>query len=240
MKLLHHSGGIGLPPPRRPIMVKEGTRKSRDVSDEFRKLGNSAFGRNDQTESQRMYNFALLYAPEGSSQQMLAFANRSAVLFEVVLVLLLQKCSQMKEFQPCANDIDRALCLNDGAEVKQNEVWVQKLQNRLESAKSQLKSPDFAPFLVPGLHEGESADIAGLSAVVVLRNSAQKGRELIAKSAIAAGSVLIVDEAYVTTANWTVGVTSCIHCYKRLPRDWLPCKNCAQYHVRYCSTMARR
>lgn len=65
------------------MCLDNSSRKSKDESIEFRRLGNEGFKRHDDRRSLSYYTDAVRFAPYESEEHALALANRSAVLYHL-------------------------------------------------------------------------------------------------------------------------------------------------------------
>lgn len=82
-----------------PCINLDSTKSSTEAS-HYRVNGNKAFSRKQDIEALKLYTASIAYAPTGSEELALAYANRSAV------------CFKLGKFDSCVADIDRALVEN--------------------------------------------------------------------------------------------------------------------------------
>ena len=74
----------------------EGTNKDDDISIDLRMEGNQRFKQQKWTEAMELYNRSLRYAPDGSENISLSYANRSSCFFH------------MEKYDQCLADIELA------------------------------------------------------------------------------------------------------------------------------------
>ncbi|KAK7072872.1 hypothetical protein SK128_011166 [Halocaridina rubra] len=220
------------------------SRKSKEDSEKFRKEGNKAFEKKNRSEALKLYNKSIVNAPhpplrigddiQADSQQKpdyetealsLAYANRSAVLFE------------LQQYEDCLSDIQRAM------ENGYPENLRQKLIKRKESCSIALNNPSgerkrlLTRYLVkpPRISESNPA-IPSLSNSVKMAVSSSVGRYLVAQREIKPGEVLAVEEIYCKSMTHQYLQTHCNTCFIRclIP---LPCPTCSE--IVFCSNECR-
>ncbi|GJQ85477.1 hypothetical protein Trydic_g23900 [Trypoxylus dichotomus] len=195
-------------------------RKDDILSAKYRQEGNEAFKRKDDLCAWHLYTKSISYATSNSECLSLAYANRSAVLYE------------RKMYRECMKDIANAFKHNYPNRLRE------KLACRQEKARSLL--PTQSPFVYYGKapsSDERDAEIECASAKVEIRNSTEVGRHVVAKRTIEIGEVVAVERPYVH-----VLLGNCLqdHCYSclRFGYAWTPCTGCV--YAMYCSDECER
>lgn len=237
--------------------------KTAEISLEYRNEGNHEFKLNDKGSLDKAfesYTKSIAYAPPGSRELSLAFANRSAVLFEA------------KWFEDCLSDINLALennypddlktklyfrkanCLqalksHDQAAVNEAfaeaRQWLEKMTiNNQESIKKKLthlqtskSTKDICCHNLkfsdpPPKLQNENPMVPGLSDGVKLKWSEEFGRHIVAARDIKPGEIVGVQKPYVNIVDSKERYKFCWHCGNQ---TWssLPCNDCCE--VVFCS-----
>ncbi|KAJ8923033.1 hypothetical protein NQ315_001581 [Exocentrus adspersus] len=179
-------------------------------------LGNEMFKAKKNGEAIKLYTHSVALAQEGAENLALAYANRSAVLFEE------------RFYEECLLDIDRALANNYPDNLKM------KLLSRQEKAK-QLKAKQ-APRAyhepipeIPEDHRNKRIQCA--SDAIKIHCTETQGRHVIATRDVAPGEILVVEKPFchILLEQFYNHCHECLElCY-----NLIPCTGCTQ--VLYCS-----
>lgn len=207
-----------------------------------------------------LYSKSVAVAENKSRELPLAYANRSAILFN------------LRKHAECVKDIDRALQLNYPDSLRANLLrrkakcltllgepgadnaceearrWLQnvnltdnkkeKLKQKIEIAMDFRELPESGesrkkvPFPIIERH----AKIPCASTAVDIKYSKEYGRHIVANRDIAAGEVLAIEKPYALLLKPDCIYTHCSHCFRRA-WDAIPCPHCI--HAMYCSEKCR-
>ncbi|XP_060523174.1 SET and MYND domain-containing protein 4-like [Cylas formicarius] len=205
--------------------------KSSELSVEYRQKGNQAFKRKLSVEALEFYTKSILFSPGSSENLALAYANRSAVLFENRL------------YEECIADINRALKSGYPEKLKA------KIETRMEKAKS-LKPAQFkVEFCTPAPNiskEFENSRIQCASSAIAIKNSPSQGRHVVATRDIDPGEILAVETPFCSflVDDFYTNCHQCLKlCYNLVPCEWCTqalfcseeCENLAlKYHAYEC------
>lgn len=246
------------------IVTPNVTTKDTKSSTIHQSLGKLHYDSNHIDESWQEYTMAIAYAPPGSHELTLAYANRSAILFKLNmfsdsladlnhipeesypddiksnLYLRVAKC----HYYLSVEDLDKSRQWLDAVksdERKSCEVELKRQEKTVISFKKdkdvdQLKCYKWDFQDVPPLLNHENPIVPGLSDAVKLNYSREFGRYITATRKIESGEILGVQEPYADVVNQDLKYTLCGCCRKQ---TWssLPCNDCA--HVMYCSEDCR-
>ncbi|KAJ8936173.1 hypothetical protein NQ318_019054, partial [Aromia moschata] len=173
----------------------------------------------DNLKALEMYTRSIATAELDSEYLSIAYANRSAVLFE------------NKYYKECLEDIERAL------KGKYPSNLVPKLLNRKQKAENLLSSQKIYSYhdTIPKI-ENKNPLIQSASDSIEIQTSEKWGWHIIAAKDIKAGEVIIVEKPYAQTVD---NESKYIHCHEclELCYNMIPCKNCTE--VLYCSETCR-
>ncbi|XP_071501066.1 SET and MYND domain-containing protein 4-like [Diadema antillarum] len=223
--------------------------KSAASSEAARNEGNRLFQKKDYLGALQQYTRSVQHAPchqsEGSQSLALAHANRSAALYH------------LGEYKPCINDIDESLAHGYPID-KRFKVLSRKGQcfmklGRYSKAKQEIKSLleecnkasnmlDFEPpYYGPDESMTEkiaecSSKLVNASAAVRIRYQKERGRYLVAESAVPAGRLIIREKPFASVVLKDEADFHCHGCYVRCLSP-IPCLQCTQ--ARYCCDECR-
>lgn len=244
--------------------------KNAEESEELREHGNSIFiattVNRDLGLALTLYTQSIALAPYPSRQLALAYANRSAVLYELGL------------YSECIQDIDRALASNYPDDRK-GKLYIRKTQcliilkdrtakymikktqyciNEITSEPNKLKlqtkldelrqKTEQKSFQCNPAKQAESKnkslpviksysnEIPCASDAVALKYDENNGRHVVATRNIDAGEVIVVEKPYSLLLLSENRLTHCSNCLKN---SWtaIPCKYCT--YAMYCSEKCR-
>ncbi|XP_066597302.1 SET and MYND domain-containing protein 4-like [Prorops nasuta] len=240
-------------------------RKDAKASEKMRDHGNRIFtdpliNENKFLEAYKKYTIAIALAPHFSRQLALAYANRSAVLF------------QLKKFQDCIQDINRALSMDYPNDIK-GKLFLRKsecliklghepIKEELDEATKYLdRLPDDnankgklesnlklmregkITKLIEKLGDRErmqelpkiekpNEEAPCVSDAVAIKYNENYGRHIVAARKILPGEILLVEKPYSTLLCNDYSYTHCSNCMNIVWAS-IPCENCT--HVVYCS-----
>nr|XP_057942102.1 SET and MYND domain-containing protein 4 [Doryrhamphus excisus] len=186
-----------------------------------RERGNISFKCRKYTDAALHYSQGVCFAPQGSEQLSLCYANRSAALYH------------LQHYQEALDDIEKAKRNNYPSHL------LQKLEKRHAQCLTHLSSSDThrAP------HIAESGTLTlGLCPQAAVDFSPKKGRHLVATKRISAGEVILRERPYscvlipsIKGAKGDMLGTEYRCCHRCLVQTLnpVPCVGCA--YSRYCS-----
>lgn len=195
--------------------------KSDTKSAELRGAGNVFYSKRRFFEALIKYNESLCYAERGSENAGLAYANRSAVYFE------------MKLFRQCLYNIELA---------KSNQYPVENFEI-LNKREAKCKEPrndkeiksnpwDFFKLSYPPKKE-----ISFIANCLEMRNNEKFGRHIVTNRPLKVGDVVSIETPYcnvLLSESEFVEVPPsniyqrCSNCFKAALLDLLPCSSCCQ------------
>ncbi|KAJ8959449.1 hypothetical protein NQ318_022142 [Aromia moschata] len=204
------------------IFFEERRVKSDDLSLKYRQKGNELFLANKCQEALVQYVKSIAFAKNGSSLLGLAYANRSAVLFQ-------------KEFyKECLEDIERALQSNYPDHLKEKLIDRQKRANTLKELNQRhLCYHQPTPNLIK-----KNARIPAAADCVEMKNTESYGIHVVTTRDVKPGEVISVEKPFV---EWFESMTGdeFLHCNECLELcfNMVPCKNCPD--ALYCSNTCK-
>ncbi|XP_066153296.1 SET and MYND domain-containing protein 4-like [Euwallacea fornicatus] len=197
-----------------PVVMQDG--KSNHRSDEMREMGNYAYKTKNARVSHEFYTKSLVYAEIGTDNVSLAYANRSAVLFENGL------------YRECLKDIEMALKNN------YPERLIPKLVVRKRKAQNLVSKQEPVDYLtpVPSIPpQDQNPLIQSASNSVRIEHSPTMGRHVVATKTIEPGEIIAIEKSFCHVLIDQL-YTHCHHCLK-LCYTLFPCCNCTQ--ALFCS-----
>lgn len=233
----------------------------------YRYQGNEYFKLDELNESFNNYTKSVAYAPRGSQELGIAYANRSAVLFSAKFMadsikdinhalmnnypdnlkskLYFRKVKCLKALSPddhpaIEDDITQARQWLKKMDEKNRQVMEKNLME-LEMTKAKTTEPVICFNL--GCEEivpklkAENRLVPGLSDSVELKYSKEYGRHIVAARDIEPGEILGVQKPYATRIKEKMKYKICSHCGEQ---TWssIPCNNC--HNVIYCSKICQK
>lgn len=246
--------------------VIQKTEKSDERSEQLRADGNQAYVKTkDNLKALQLYTKAICAACPDSREIALAYANRSAVTFD------------LQEYKNSIDDIGRALSNEKYPNHLKHKLYerrgkcfmtlslysialenfncakthLQNCEDDQSKAKSQISQmenlikpcqdkpdkPLDARKILPKLSQKQSPYIKAASAAVDIKISSEMGRHVIAASNIKPGDVLAVESPYVSILLPSNNYDFCHNC-KRRSHSLIPCTNCTE--VMFCSEKCRQ
>ncbi|KAB0792976.1 hypothetical protein PPYR_12596 [Photinus pyralis] len=195
--------------------------KSRKMADELREAGNRLFKFKSNALALEKYTQSVAYAPKDSEQLALAFANRSAVLYE------------LKLYQECLRDITQAFSSNYPQHLHHKLL---KRRENAEAAKSAQCEVNYHES-VPTLSSTPNPDIECASSCIRISFEENQGRHVVAVNDIEIGDVVAIEEPFTKILLRDHYLTHCYNCLKPSP-NLIPCDNCVL--ALYCDEGCRR
>ncbi|XP_044005594.1 SET and MYND domain-containing protein 4-like [Aphidius gifuensis] len=206
------------------------------------------------------YTKSIAYAPAGSSELSLAYANRSAVLFKARL------------YEDCLLDIERSLESDYPDKLKTKLFLRQSLcskalkpSSHIETGISKANAIQWLPYLkkynptydiieeyprmideltepreiikfIPEI-KNDNAIIVGASDAVELKKTNENNQHIVATRDIKSGEFIYISEPFAATVSDELRFTNCWHCCRS---TWagVPCDNCSA--IIYCSDICKK
>ncbi|KAI8439828.1 hypothetical protein MSG28_013495 [Choristoneura fumiferana] len=202
------------------------TEKNVALSSICRNEGNDHFNSECYQKALECYNKALLFAPKGSMELILAISNRSALLFK------------LKAYSASFHDIETCLKLGCSGGL------LEKLKKRKVSCTNMIASEMYKTFsLVHGFpeeffkfNEKKHPEIPCLSADVDIISISGEKRVAASKD-IEIGTVVVVETAFATCSARDKSQVACYFCQK-MSFNLIPCDNCC--YALFCSTECQK
>ncbi|XP_044004257.1 SET and MYND domain-containing protein 4-like [Aphidius gifuensis] len=230
----------------------------------WREIGNKEYttaqNKDYLRKSIEAYTKSIAFAPVGSSELSLAYANRSAVLFRARL------------YEDCLLDIERALKAGYPDKLKTKLFLRQSLcfkalkpSSDIEPGMSMASAmqwlPDLKkynptydinkeyPKMIKELKEpreivryspeikNDNAIIVGGSDAIELKQTEENDQHIVATRDIKSGEFIYISEPFAVTINSNMLFTNCWHCARQ---TWagIPCDNCP--NIVYCSDLCKK
>lgn len=182
--------------------------KDNKRSTDYRNLGNADFNKEKYYEAMINYNKSLCFAKNGSINQALAYANRSAIY------------SQIGEYERCLKNIQ--LAKDHGYPDQQLAKLDERKKNCLQKMKTQRKSVNEFE-----LSHDPNEKIPFIAACLQMREDAKYGRHIITEKALKVGDVISIEPAFVAISKNPEEFLRCYSCFKSEMMDLTPCDHCA-------------
>ncbi|XP_044005649.1 SET and MYND domain-containing protein 4-like [Aphidius gifuensis] len=206
------------------------------------------------------YTESIAFAPLGSKELSLAYANRSAVLFKARL------------YEDCLLDIERSLKAGYPDKLK-TKLFLRQLlcfkalkpNSELEPSISMANATQWLPNLkkynpkydiikeypkmineleepreiikfIPEI-ENDNAIIVGASDAIELKKTNENNQHIVATRDIKSGEFIYISEPFALTVSYELRFTNCWHCCRS---TWagVPCDNCPT--IIYCSDTCKK
>ncbi|XP_034834431.2 SET and MYND domain-containing protein 4-like [Maniola hyperantus] len=189
-------------------------RKTKENSTSKRNEGNDAYRNGFYQRALALYNEALLFAPNGSKEMVLAYSNRSALFHK------------LEAWSACHNDINRVFLMGCPSEIKE------KLTKRQNDALPHLGREGFLKDIM--CHSAErcidrntmrcNTQIPCASSDIKVVTSTAMPK-VVAATNIKVGAVLASERAYVSYTEDLNAPFSCHFCQKK-HLNLIPCDGC--------------
>jgi hypothetical protein len=185
--------------------------KSSEKSVKLRENGNQSYAKRLFFDAVLKYNESLCYAEKGSENAGLAYANRSAVYFE------------MRLFENCMRNIELART-NSYPEknleiLKKREI---KCREMMKNTK-QPKTDELSSFKLS--HESHK-QIPTIASCLDLKCDKKYGRHIVTNKDLAVGDIVAIDEAFCNVLQEEFLYQRCASCFKSNLLDFIPCTGC--------------
>lgn len=195
--------------------------KSDKISAEFRGAGNAFYSQRKFFDALIKYNESLCWAESGSENAGLAFANRSAVYFE------------MKLYEKCLNNIELAKA---NQYPKENFEILNKREAKCREPRNDIEIKS-TPWDFFKLSYPPKKEIPFIANCLEMKNNAKFGRHIVTNRPLKVGDVVSIETPYCSvllSESEFVEVPPsniyqrCSNCFKAAALDLLPCPSCSQ------------
>lgn len=198
------------------------SRKSHDKAEAARRAGNKFYVERSFFDALEKYNESLCFAVEGSGAAGLAFANRSAVYFE------------MKLYGKCLKNLELAKV--NGYPEKNFSILDKRAQKCLEQIKAGHEADNEEdPFDSIKLSHQASSKLPFVADCLELKRSEKFGRFVEAKQDLKVGDILAIERPKFRTIKSDSRYESCqetnkfhrcCFCLRDNLMDLIPCESC--------------
>lgn len=189
--------------------LSEKPKKSNETATKHRLRGNEFFKDRLFFKALCAYNESLCFAETSSESMGLAFANRSAVYFEI------------GEFERCKENIELAMQFgypksNFNKLEKRKKICFSKQKQQVKQIEENFfklshKSNPKYPFIVDCLS---------------LKQSAEFGRHVVTKKTLETGDIIAIEPPFSALLLSTHTIKRCTCCYGQFNLNLLPCSGC--------------
>lgn len=180
------------------------------TADKLRDEGNFAFRNGEFIKALTLYNESLSHASFDSQQVPLAYANRSAVYFE------------MKRYEKCLENIRLARDHQyDSAKLPKLNEREEKGRKLKKTLKSNQLREEFFQLSYPA-----NEKIPFIVDCIELRQSDKFGRYLVTKQDLHAGDVIAIEEPFYKFIDKECCFTRCANCLSSNDLSLIPCGSC--------------
>ncbi|KOB70912.1 Retinol dehydratase [Operophtera brumata] len=188
--------------------------KSKTKSIDHRNKGDEHYKAGKKRDALILYNKALAFAPNDSEEMMLAYGNRSAVMFNI------------RNYTACRLDINTCLSLGCPQELakKLKKRSIATLPYIHEEVKLECKSRNIAVNYLFDFECKRNADVPSASADVAFEDRDGEKRVTACKD-IRAGAVVAIERAFATCVTDNNTFTTCYYC-NRMALRLHPCTGC--------------
>jgi uncharacterized FlaG/YvyC family protein len=188
--------------------------KSSEVSSQMREIGNQFYVKRNFFDAIVKYNESLCYAESESENAGLAYANRSAVYFE------------MKIYDKSLNNIELARSHNYPEKnlhilMKREEKCKEMMKK--QSTQSSLLSENFFKLS----HEAY-ANFKNIAKCLELKCDKKYGRYIITNKDLNVGDIVAIEKSFCHFVQENFIHQQCTHCLKSNALDLIPCKFCSR------------
>ncbi|XP_034834991.1 SET and MYND domain-containing protein 4-like [Maniola hyperantus] len=189
-------------------------RKTKENSTSKRNEGNEAFRNGLHQRALALYNVALLLAPKGSKEMILAYSNRSALFHK------------LEAWTACHNDINRVFLMGCPSEIKEK---LTKRQNDvlphlgMEALVKETMCQCAEKFIDRNTMRCNTQIPCASSDIRIVTSAAMP--KVVAATNIKVGAVLASERAYVSYAQQINAPFSCHFCQKK-HLNLIPCDGC--------------
>ncbi|CRK87549.1 CLUMA_CG001346, isoform A [Clunio marinus] len=188
-------------------------KKSNEIADKLREIGNFQFKKGDYHEALVAYNRSLCHALPDTEQFSFAFANRSAVYLKVKLF---EKCLQNIELaRKHGYPEEKQSKLNEREETCKKLIETFKdeiVETRKDFFKLSYEANKKIPFIVKSLE---------------VREDDKYGRYITTSSNLKPGDIIAIDEPIYKYINSELCHRRCTNCLKSNHLSLIPCLSCS-------------
>lgn len=188
--------------------------KNDKKSTKYRTAGNDLFDKRtmkDYLKALKYYNLAICFATSNSETLCLAYADRSAVFFELFM------------FEDCVENIKL---------VKEIDKYPAHLRDELNSRETACKTimgiedPYNYQWIEPKLSFPRHEKVPYIANCLELRQNKQFGNHVVTNRDLKVGDIVGIVEPYVTAQAERYQHERCENCCKERSQNLLPCPNC--------------
>lgn len=189
------------------------SRKDELLAKQHREEGKKLFAKKTYVEAMQEFNRCLMFAPHGSEEAALAYANRSACFFHLNM------------FQECLVDIEQAKKSNYPTNL------IDKLKTRATKCKTLLEKKDVKPVLFtirePSLTFEEHEKFQGVANCLEIKRNDKIGRHVVTTRDLEIGQTILVERPYsiVATDFSAQNRDRCFQCFRKWS-NFISCYNC--------------
>lgn len=190
------------------------SRKTNQLSQDYRQNGNSKFIQQDYLEALELYNQSLCFAEIGSENVSMAYANRSACFYH------------MQMYEKSLKDITLA------RKAKYPHRLMSKLDKRESECLEMIKTIGQNDEFVPKLSFDADAKFSGMANVLTIQRNDHFGRYVTANQDIDVGKTVLIEEAFLLSAS----STKCKRCHTcaKMSMNFIACDQCT--NAMFCSS----
>lgn len=181
--------------------------KSDELAVNRRIKGNELFKDEKYFSALCCYNESLCLASPDSETLGLAYANRSAVYFEI------------GEYTLCLENIQRA------KDSKYPSVLISKLDKRERLCRQQIKEKPKSPIALQLMHKA-NPNYPYIADCLKLKQNSEFGRHIITEKSLKAGEVIAIEEPFIALLNTKSVYKRCTNCLGQFNLNLQPCANC--------------
>lgn len=186
------------------------TMKSGTESEVWRIRGNELYRSGDFRDALVFYNRSLCYAVSSQSKS-LAYANRSAVFYEV------------KKHKLCLDNI--SLAQDHGYPVDKMSKLTERKQRCKEIIKKGSDNSNIGPCNFFKLSYPANKKIPFIVDCLELKVDSKYGQHIITTRDLKPGDIISIEEPFIKHANGTNRFERCYNCFKTNFLSLLPCKD---------------
>ncbi|XP_042886427.1 SET and MYND domain-containing protein 4-like [Penaeus japonicus] len=241
-------------------------RKSESLALEAKNKGSKAYLKKKDSEALKAYTECLCLAPANSTIVPLAYANRSAVLYQMAKYeeclqdmeraektgypsaifhkLLTRRCScylNMQNKEKIQLSLEQCRRHVHEIPIEAREKFKKSVEDLEQKALCFLDRPKYTPSSYsdvecPALFNGESNTVKYMSNAMEMRVNSELGRHVVAKQKISKGSVVFAERPYATILLPEYIHTHCQTCLSPVSNP-IPCFECCD--VVFCSELCQ-
>jgi SET and MYND domain-containing protein 4 len=184
--------------------------KLNEKSEQLRNEGNQLYARRNFHDALIKYNESLCLAENESENLGFAFANKSAVYFE------------MKMFEKCLRNIDLAF------ENKYPESNKKVLETRQNKCKQLIQKGIDEMNPITFFKDYQIENNSGIANCLEVKFNEKFGRHLITNKPLKVGDVIVVEKPFCKVLHEEFIFQRCGYCFKDNFMDLIPCLNCCK------------